>query len=150
MGGNKIPSLLFCILVINYYLRANYNTFIMSEPNFLTKLGNWIAATGLSNLDGGDNPHPTPKLPGANTYQIYENLNKGDRQTVKDALSIQHDYDKQMAAQKGAVAASALGTGAGFVTAGVIPTVMSTATGTATSYVAGKAGEKLDEHFDTH
>ena len=64
-------------------------------------------------------------------------------------MSTQHDYDKQMASQKGAVAASALGTGLGFATAGVIPTAISTATGTATSYVAGKAGEKLDEHFGT-
>lgn len=122
----------------------------MSEPNFLTKLRNRIIARGLSSLDGGDNPHATPKVPEANTSQIYENLNKKDENAIKDALSVQHEYDKAVAATKGAVAASALGTGLGFVTAGVIPTAISTATGTATSYVAGKAGEKLDEHFDTH
>ena len=54
-----------------------------------------------------------------------------------------------MAAQKGAVAASALGTGLGIATSGVVPTLVSTATGVAGSYAGGKVGEVLDEKFDT-
>ena len=54
-----------------------------------------------------------------------------------------------MAPQKGVVAASALGTGLGFINAGVIPTAVSTAVGSAGSYAGGKVGEKLDEHFGT-
>lgn len=75
--------------------------------SFWEKFKNWFIATGLSNLDGGDNPHPTPKLPGANTHQIYEKLNKGDNEGVKDAILAQDRFEREVAPKKAIVAAGA-------------------------------------------
>lgn len=97
-----------------------------------------------------DNPHPTPRLPEANTQSLYEKLNAGDTEGIRTALNNQDALDRQMAIQKAIAATSALGSGFGFVNAGVIPTLISNATGTAYAYGAGKVGEKLDERFDTH
>ena len=58
-------------------------------------------------MDGGDNPHPTPKLPGANTNQIYEKLNKGDNEGVKDAILAQDRFEREMAPKKAIAAAGA-------------------------------------------
>lgn len=94
-----------------------------------------------------DNPHPTPYL--VDPVAQAEVLKYGTEEDATNMFAAQNEYDKQMAASKAAAASSALGTGAGFVTAGVLPTLVSTATGTALSYAGGIAGKKLDEQFGT-
>lgn len=59
-------------------------------------------------MGGGDVESLTPKLPGANAWQIYKNLNEGNDQAVEESLSAQHEFDKQLATTKGAVATAAL------------------------------------------
>ena len=94
-----------------------------------------------------DNPHPTPYLVDPATQAKV--LKYGTEEDAANMFAVQNEYDKQMDASKAATAASALGAGTGFVTAGVLPTLVSTATGTALSYAGGMAGEKLDEQFGT-
>jgi hypothetical protein len=55
---------------------------------------------------------------------MYENLNKGDKQAVRDAISTQHEYEKKVAPTKAAAAASALSIPVGMGTAKAVDTAL--------------------------
>lgn len=70
------------------------------------KIKYWMIANGIANEDGED--RSTFKMPGANAYEIYKNLNNNDIQSINNALNQQHAYEKAVVPNKGKVAAATL------------------------------------------